>query len=152
MSFSGAHCLWVWVVIGCIHLPFMGGSHHVHGHSSFVCGGLLSSMGEVVAAVPGCRLLWALGHRLWLSLWVLGVHGCSVIVCRSWAVVCGQWGSCAVYVVCGWWMVVCGQVVRGLGCGLLARWCHVMCSWLVKSDGTSEGRVLTIVDNLNNNK
>ena len=69
----------------------MGGCH-VHGHSSFICGGLSLSMDRVVAAVPGCCLLWVLGHCWWasdhlvvggqavvhrqqLSLWVLGVHG-----------------------------------------------------------------------------
>ena len=128
----GAHRLWVGVVVGCIRSPFVGGGHRVHGHSSFICGGLLSSVG-VVAAVPGHCLLWALGCSLWamghlvvggqaivrgwwLSLWVLGVRARWVVVRGSWAVVCRQWGSCVVYIVCGWWVVVHGQVCSWAGC------------------------------------
>ena len=104
-----------------------------------------------------CRrlLLWVLGVRgRQLSLWVLGVRGRWVVIHGSWAVVCGRWGSCAVYVIRGWRVVVRGQVVRGLGCGLWLRWCRVVrrVSWLAKSDGMSEGMVLTVVHNLNNDK
>ena len=81
----------------------MGGCH-VHGCSSFIRGGLSSSMDRVVAAVPECCLLWALGHCWWasdhlvvgaqavvhgqqLSLWVLGVCGhsgaMSCVVCHG---------------------------------------------------------------------
>ena len=41
------------------------------------------------------------------------------------------------------WVVVCG----GGGAVLC-----VVCSWLVKSDGTSGGRVLTVIHNLNNDE
>ena len=41
------------------------------------------------------------------------------------------------------WVVVCG------GSGAVSC---VMCSWLVKSDGTSGGRVLTVIHNLNNDE
>ena len=113
------------------------------------------------AVVRGRRLsLWVLGVRgRQLSLWVLGVRGRWVVIRGSWAVVCGRWGSCAVYLVRGWWVVVRGRVVRGrvvrgLGCGLWPRWCRVVrrVSWLAKSDGMSEGTVLTVVHNLNNDE
>ena len=95
--------------------------------------GLSSSVGGVVAAVPGHCLLWALGRCWWapghlvvggravvcgrrLSLWVLGVHGRQfslwvlgvrgrwVVIRRSWAVVCGRYTSS----VGGGWLFVDG--------------------------------------------
>ena len=41
------------------------------------------------------------------------------------------------------WVVICG------GGGAVSC---VVCSWLAKSDGTSGGRVLTVIHNLNNDK
>ena len=77
------------------------------------------------------------GRRL--SLWVLGVRGRWVVVRRSWAVVCGQWGSYAVYIIHGWRVVVRGRIVRGwvvhaLGCDLWGRWCRVVCRVLMVSE------------------
>ena len=40
LLFTGKHRLWVRVVVGHMHLPFIGGGHCVCGHSSFVHGGL----------------------------------------------------------------------------------------------------------------
>ena len=174
MSFAGACRLWMWVVVGRVRTPFVGGGASRPWAFVIRPWGLSSSVGGVVAAVPGRCLLWALGRRWWapghlvvggravvrgrwLSLWVLGVRGRWVVVHGSWAVVCGQWGSYAVYVVRGWRVVVRGRnvrgrVVRALGCDLWGRWCRVMCSWLAKSDGTSGGRVLTVIHNLNNDE
>lgn len=72
--------------------------------------------------------------------------------------VCGWWGLHVVHVVHGWgadfyrW-AVCGHVLCGLGCGFVGVVvpCHVMSSLLAKSDGMSVGRVLTVVNNINNN-
>ena len=176
------------VVVGHVHSPFVGGGSSHPWVFIIRPWGLSSSVGGVVAAVPGRCLLWVLGRCWWapghlvvggravvrgwrlslwvlgvcgqqLSLWVLGVHGCWVVIRRSWAVVCGRWGLWVVYVIHEWWVVVHGQVVHGrvvhgLGCGLWAWWCHVMCrvSWLAKSDGMSGGTVLTVVHNLDNDK
>ena len=134
------------------------GDSRIRGRSSFVCGGLSSSVGRVVAAVPGCCLLWVLGRFLWAQGHLVEggqavVHGrrlVVVIVCAgsswalgrcSWILGCGLW---AVGLVCGmsysWvaggclWMGCHGQVARGLGCGLWARWCHVVCCVLMVSE------------------
>ena len=112
------------------------GGHRICGCSSFVSRGLSLSVGRVVAAVPRHCLLWVLGRHWWalghlvvggwavvrgrlLSLWVLGGCGCWVIIHRSWAVICGWWGSR------GW--------VAG-GCSLTGLWfvgvvvlCNVSC-------------------------
>ena len=84
-------------------------------------------MGGVVVAVPGCCFVWALGH----CLWALGHH-----VVGGWAAVCGCWVFVGRLFVD--WVVVCGSG-------------GAVCSQFVKSDGMSEGRVLTIVNSLNNN-
>ena len=58
----------------------------------------------------------------------------------------------------GGWLFVDGMFVGGLFvhwvviCGGGGAVSCVMCSWLAKSDGTSGGRVLTVIHNLNNDK
>ena len=113
---AGTRRLWVGVVIGRIHSPFIGGGLSRPWAFIIRPWGLSSSVGSVVAAVPGRCLLWAvgchwwaLGHLVvggqavvrgwWLSLWVLGVRGqqLSLWVLGAWAL---------------------GHYSRILGCGL----------------------------------
>ena len=123
-------------VFYCVHSPFIGGGS-LHLWVFVICpwagGGccpwaLFAVGAGSLFADPG---LWFVGNgaRMWYTSFVGGgwlfVDGLFVGgLFMDWVVVCG-----------------CGGAVS-----------CVVCSWLAKSDGTSGGRVLTVVHNLNNDE
>ena len=103
-----------------------GGGRHWPHPLAIRWWGIVTSMGGVVAAVPGRCLLWALGRCLWApghlveGGWAV-VHGrrLAVVVVRagsSWAL-----GRCAQILGCGLWAV-------GLVCGMSCLWVVGGCS------------------------
>ena len=128
----------------------------------------LLSLGAVCCG----RWVIVCGHRVTL-LWVGGLlfvgGGCH---CGCWVFVGagslfadpGLWfvgnGARMLYMsfVGGGWLFVDGLFVGGLFvdwvvvCGGSGAMSCVVCSWLAKSDGTSGGRVLTVIRNLNNDE